>query len=192
MRDPSQRQCFPLRNSSGPASASDVAFSFAPADSDRIIEVDLGRPRNIREVGVELALAPEATFADAIGRSVGCVRGILLVDRDHDDVHRVSGADEATFLSLFMFQVESCQFKRRCVRLMLLTSLPLSIGEWFHPITSAYLWHSYSRGREQTDAARASSPKIALDLIESFTLPTDNTTHSVTSCATFIDLPSRH
>lgn len=50
------------------SSDADVAFSFAPGDTDRIIEVNLGRCRFIREIGIELVPTPGVAFADVVGR----------------------------------------------------------------------------------------------------------------------------
>lgn len=57
MRDASERLPFPSSGSSAPL-PSDVAFFFAPTDRDRVLVVDLGRPRRVREAGVDLFPSP--------------------------------------------------------------------------------------------------------------------------------------
>lgn len=57
MREASGRLPFPS-GASLVALPTDVAFSFADSDRDRVIVVDLGRARRVREAGVELMPSP--------------------------------------------------------------------------------------------------------------------------------------
>eukprot|EP00752_Nemacystus_decipiens_P002251 g2132.t2 len=57
VREASDRLPFPS-SSSLVALPTDVAFSFADSDRDRVIVVDLGRARRVREAGVELMPSP--------------------------------------------------------------------------------------------------------------------------------------
>lgn len=85
VQDPLQRVPLPVGESTLHSSLDNVAFSFAPSDTDRVIVVDLGRSRRVREVGVELSPVAGVAFADAVGRYVhgeGVVRdgAITLVE----------------------------------------------------------------------------------------------------------------
>lgn len=65
VRDPSQRLSFPLEDSTRPTN---IAFFFHSSDLDRVIVVDLGRTRRVRDAGAELCAATGISFEDAVGR----------------------------------------------------------------------------------------------------------------------------
>lgn len=45
-----------------------MAFFFHSSDLDRVIVVDLGRTRRVRDAGAELCAATSMSFEDAVGR----------------------------------------------------------------------------------------------------------------------------
>lgn len=68
VRDSSRRIPFPSSDDSVLPSPNDVAFLFAPTDRDRVLVVDLGRMRRVREAGIELFPTPDVVFAEAVER----------------------------------------------------------------------------------------------------------------------------
>ena len=74
LRDPCRRVLFPSSDG-GVSPPSNAAFYFAPSDRDRILVVDLGKSRRVREAGVELFPMPGVGFAKAV-RRWGCVLAV--------------------------------------------------------------------------------------------------------------------